>query len=81
MIQTDCKQKDSRIKPILRMISLSPINVFFFFNCTRVGLIPPNYNYYFEMNDQKLTVNKKTVGLIPSNYNHNLEMLDDDKVE
>ena len=47
------------------MISLSPINGFSFLNSARVGLIPPNYNFYFEMNDQNLTVNKKTVGLIP----------------
>ena len=25
------------------------INVFTFLNSTRVGLIPPDYNYYFEM--------------------------------
>ena len=34
------------------MILLSPINVLSFLNSTRVGLIPPNYNFYFEMNDQ-----------------------------
>ena len=35
-----------------------------FFDGTKIGLIPPIYNHYFEMNDQNWQ-NKKTVGLIP----------------
>ena len=58
MIKIDCKQKDSKINPTLSIISLSPIlwtklKFFFsFLNSTRVELIPPNNNHYFEMNDQ-----------------------------
>ena len=31
------------------LVLWNKINVFTFLNSTRVGLIPPDYNYYFEM--------------------------------
>ena len=34
------------------------LTFFVFLNSTRVGLIPSNYNYYFEMNDHNRLLTK-----------------------